>query len=171
MWTLGSVSLVSLSGGSTVDGQLCDVDNWFCHVSTFNCIRAKIFLHLWIRLAIPFQTAWLSVSHPCACCAFIPKEHLRVRGHMFVIQTVGYVPLVSILRRFDCNKDTSVMWTLGSVPLVSILRGFDCNKDTSVKRTLGSVPLVSVLRRFDSNTDTSVKRTIRFDFNTDTSVK
>ena len=42
----------------------------------------KNFLHLCIHLAIPFQTAWLSVSHPCACRAFIPEEHLRMRGHI-----------------------------------------------------------------------------------------
>ena len=77
-----------------------------------------------------------------------------------VKQTLGSVPLVSALRRFDCNTDTSVMWTLGTVPLVSVLRRFDCNTETSVKRTLGSVPLVCVLKRFDCNTDTSVKWTL-----------
>ena len=78
---------------------------------------------------------------------------------MFAIQTVGSVPLVSILRRFDSNTDTSVMWTLGPVSVVSVLEGltgsvsvvtvcirtFDCYTDTSVLQTLDSVPLVSVL--------------------------
>ena len=76
------------------------------------------------------------------------------------MQTLGSVPLVSILRRFDCNADTSVMQTLGSVPLVSVLRRFDCDTDTSVMQTLGSVPLVSDLRRFDCNIDTSVGQTL-----------
>ena len=94
--------------------------------------------------------------------------------------TLGSVPLVSVLRRFDCNTDTSVMQTLVAVPLVSVLKRFDCNTDTSVMRTLGSVPLVSVLRRFDCDTDTSVMQTLRsvplvsdlrrFDCNIDTSV-
>ena len=39
---------------------------------------------------------------------------------MSVIQTLGSVPLVSILRRFDCNTETSVMRTLGSVSVVSV---------------------------------------------------
>ena len=72
------------------------------------------------------------------------------------MQTLGSVPLVSILKRLDCNADTSVMQTLGSVPLVSILRRLDCNADTSVVQTLGSVPLVSILRQLDCNADTSV---------------
>ena len=46
------------------------------------------------------------------------------------------VPLVAVLRRFDCSTDTSVMWTLGSVSLVSVLRRFDCNTDTWVMWTL-----------------------------------
>ena len=95
-----------------------------------------------------------------------------------VKRTLGSVPLLSVLKRFDCNADTSVKRTLGTVPLVSVLRRFDCHTDTSVKWTLGSVPLVSVLKRFDCNTDTSVKRTLgtvplvsvlrRFDCHTDT---
>ena len=39
---------------------------------------------------------------------------------MSVIQTLGSVPLVSILRRSDCNTETSVMRTLGSVSVVSV---------------------------------------------------
>ena len=48
------------------------------------------------------------------------------------------------IRRLDSNTVMSVMQTLGSVPLVSILRRSDCNTDTSVMQTLGSVSVVSV---------------------------
>jgi len=69
-------------------------------VYPFDCIRAKIFfirasvwlqpcknfLHPCTRLAVPFWTAWLSVSHQYACHAFayhlfIPKERFCGRGH------------------------------------------------------------------------------------------
>ena len=42
---------------------------------------------------------------------------------------------------------TPLMQTLGSVPFVPMLRRLYCNTDNSVMRTLGSVPLVSVLKR------------------------
>ena len=45
----------------------------------------KNFLHLCIRRADPFQTAWLSVSHLCACRVFIPKERFSVRGHIYLL--------------------------------------------------------------------------------------
>lgn len=69
-------------------------------VYPFDCICAKIFfihasvwlqpcktfLHLYIHLAVPFWTAWLSISHQysChvfACHLFIPKERFCGRGH------------------------------------------------------------------------------------------
>ena len=94
MWSLGSILLVSVSGGVTVI-HLCNTDTW-----------------------------------------------LYLFGDCII--------------RFDCNTDTSVKQTLGSVPLVSVLKRFDSNTDTSVKWTLGSVPLVSVLKRFDC------KKTFKF---------
>ena len=44
----------------------------------------KNFFHPCIHSPDPFRTARLSVSHPCACRAFIPKECFRVRGHIYL---------------------------------------------------------------------------------------
>lgn len=78
---------------------------FFCSaVHPFDFILAKNFLHLCknllhlcIHLAIPFQTAWLSVSHPCACCAFIPEEHLRMRGHIYINDLPNHFNYFTIL--------------------------------------------------------------------------
>ena len=80
----------------------------------FDCICAKIFficatiwlhpcknfLHPCICSAIPFRMAWLSISHPHACCAlacpaFIPKECFHVRGHI-----CAYTEATLLLYRF-----------------------------------------------------------------------
>ena len=88
--------------------QLCirltaSVQKFSLSVHSFDCIRGKIsfirasvwlrpcenFLHQCICVAVPWRTAWLSVSHPCtcrafACCACIPKERFPVRGHIYM---------------------------------------------------------------------------------------
>ena len=53
----------------------------------------KNFLYPCIRWDDPFRKAWLSVSHPCACCvfacrAYISKECFRMRGHLFIITII-----------------------------------------------------------------------------------
>ena len=75
------------------------------------------------------------------------------------MQTLGTVPLVSLLRWFDCNTDTSVMWTLGTVPLLSALRRFDSNRHLRNADTWLCLSGVCT-RRFDSKTDTSVMQTL-----------
>ena len=57
-----------------------------------------------------------------------PVSILSLRAPLYYGQFVwsqkcqkSYIPYL-----YTCNTDTSVKWTLGSVPLVSVLKRFDC---------------------------------------------
>ena len=55
----------------------------------------------------------------------IPTSTVGTSLHVMLLLSSAHFCFV--LRRLDCNKDTSGMKTLCFVPLVSVLRRFGCN--------------------------------------------
>ena len=75
--------------------------------------------------SVPYvSVSCLTVIHTTLYCGhLVPSFSVRISYHLCDVDT-GFCPLVSTLRRFDCNTDTrAVIQTLGSVHLASVSGG------------------------------------------------